>query len=44
MSSSSKAYNAATEGQRANVIPVEITVYEDRSFTFICQEPRRPPS
>ena len=29
-----KAYNAATEAQRGNVIPVEITVYEDRSFTF----------
>ena len=30
-----KAYNAATESQRGQVIPVEITVYEDRSFTFI---------
>ncbi|MFR0656718.1 50S ribosomal protein L11, partial [Pantoea sp. SIMBA_079] len=30
-----KAYNAATESQRGNVIPVEITVYEDRSFTFV---------
>ena len=30
-----KAYNAATESQRGNVVPVEITVYEDRSFTFI---------
>ncbi|MCL2090938.1 MAG: 50S ribosomal protein L11 [Micrococcales bacterium] len=30
-----KAYNAATEAQRGHVIPVEITVYEDRSFTFI---------
>ncbi len=30
-----KAYNAATESQRGWVIPVEITVYEDRSFTFI---------
>jgi large subunit ribosomal protein L11 len=30
-----KAYNAQTESQRGNVIPVEITVYEDRSFTFI---------
>ena len=27
-----KAYNAATENQRGQVIPVEITVYEDRSF------------
>src|SRR4029077_3628885 len=32
-----KAYNAATENQRGNVIPVEITVYEDRSFTFALQ-------
>ena len=30
-----KAYNAQTESQRGNVIPVEITVYEDRSFTFV---------
>jgi large subunit ribosomal protein L11 len=30
-----KAYNAATESQRGNIVPVEITVYEDRSFTFI---------
>jgi len=29
-----KAYNAATDSQRGNVIPVEISVYEDRSFTF----------
>ena len=34
-----KAYNAATESQRGNVIPVEITVYEDRSFTFITKQP-----
>ena len=34
-----KAYNAATESQRGQVIPVEITVYEDRSFTFITQDP-----
>lgn len=34
-----KAYNAATEHQRGNVIPVEITVYEDRSFTFITKTP-----
>ncbi len=37
-----KAYNAATESQRGNVIPVEITVYEDRSFTFITKTP--PPA
>ena len=34
-----KAYNAATESQRGDVIPVEITVYEDRSFTFITKTP-----
>ncbi|MGK2853112.1 MAG: 50S ribosomal protein L11 [Microbacteriaceae bacterium] len=34
-----KAYNAATEDQRGSVIPVEITVYEDRSFTFILKTP-----
>ena len=34
-----KAYNAATEAQRGQVIPVEITVYEDRSFTFITKTP-----
>ena len=34
-----KAYNAQTESQRGNVIPVEITVYDDRSFTFILKTP-----
>ncbi|MDQ4039566.1 MAG: 50S ribosomal protein L11, partial [Actinomycetota bacterium] len=34
-----KAYNAATEGQRGNVVPVEISVYEDRSFTFVTKTP-----
>ncbi|GAB6901230.1 50S ribosomal protein L11 [Kineosporia succinea] len=34
-----KAYNAKTEGQRGSVVPVEITVYEDRSFTFITKTP-----
>ena len=34
-----KAYNAATESQRGNVIPVEITIYEDRTFTFITKTP-----
>ncbi len=33
------AYNAATETQRGNVIPVEISVYEDRSFTFVLKTP-----
>ena len=34
-----KAYNAQTEAQRGNVIPVEITVYEDRKFTFVTKTP-----
>ncbi len=34
-----KAYNAATESQRGQVVPVEITVYEDRSFTFVTKTP-----
>ncbi|MEO3829973.1 50S ribosomal protein L11 [Actinomadura sp. B10D3] len=34
-----KQYNAATDSQRGNVIPVEITIYEDRSFSFITKTP-----
>jgi large subunit ribosomal protein L11 len=34
-----KAYNAQTEQMRGNVVPVEITIYEDRSFTFITKTP-----
>ena len=34
-----KAYNAATEAMRGNVVPVEITIYEDRSFTFVTKTP-----
>src|SRR5436305_10361855 len=34
-----KQYNAETESQRGNVVPVEITVYEDRSFSFITKTP-----
>ena len=34
-----KAYNAATESQKGQIIPVEITVYEDRSFDFITKTP-----
>jgi large subunit ribosomal protein L11 len=34
-----KQYNAATESQRGNVIPVEISVFEERSFTFITKTP-----
>ena len=34
-----KAYNAATVAQKGQIIPVEITVYEDRSFTFVTKTP-----
>ena len=37
-----KQYNAATEGQRGNIIPVEITIFEDRSFEFITKTPPAP--
>ena len=37
-----KAYNAATENQRGQIIPVEISVYEDRSFTFVTKTPPTP--
>ncbi len=37
-----KQYNAATESQRGNIIPVEITIYEDRSFTFVTKTPPAP--
>jgi large subunit ribosomal protein L11 len=34
-----KQYNAATESQRGNIVPAEITIYEDRSFTFVTKTP-----
>jgi large subunit ribosomal protein L11 len=34
-----KQYNAATEAQRGQVVPVEISVFEDRSFTFVTKTP-----
>lgn len=34
-----KQYNAATESQRGQVIPVEVTVYDDRSFSFVLKTP-----
>ena len=34
-----KQYNAATESQRGNIIPVEISIYEDRSFSFVTKTP-----
>jgi large subunit ribosomal protein L11 len=37
-----KQYNAATEDKAGQVIPVEITIYEDRSFTFVLKTPPTP--
>jgi len=34
-----KAYNEKTQDQRGSIVPVEITVYEDRSFTFVLKTP-----
>jgi large subunit ribosomal protein L11 len=34
-----KAYNEKTQDQRGTIVPVEITVYEDRSFTFVLKTP-----
>ena len=34
-----KQYNAATQQQTGTIVPVEITVYEDRSFTFVTKTP-----
>lgn len=37
-----RQYNAATENQRGTVVPVEITIYEDRTFTFVLKTPPTP--
>ena len=37
-----KQYNAATEAQRGTVVPVDITIYEDRSFSFVLKTPPTP--
>src|SRR5580658_3059534 len=37
-----KQYNAATENQRGSIVPVEISIYEDRSFSFILKTPPTP--
>jgi large subunit ribosomal protein L11 len=37
-----KQYNAATESQVGTIVPVEITVYEDRSFSFVLKTPPTP--
>lgn len=34
-----QAFNAQTQEQKGTIIPVEITVYEDKSFTFVCKTP-----
>jgi large subunit ribosomal protein L11 len=34
-----KAYNEKTEAQRGTIVPVEISIYEDRSFTFVLKTP-----
>jgi large subunit ribosomal protein L11 len=37
-----KMYNAQTESQRGTIVPVEITIFNDRSFTFITKTPPTP--
>ena len=37
-----KQYNAATENQRGSIVPVDITIYEDRSFSFVLKTPPTP--
>ena len=37
-----KDYNAKTEDKRGQIVPVEITIYEDRSFSFILKTPSTP--
>ncbi len=37
-----KQYNAATEDKAGQVIPVEITIFEDRSFSFVLKTPPTP--
>lgn len=34
-----QAFNAETQDQSGTIIPVEITVYEDKTFTFVCKTP-----
>src|SRR4051812_32219936 len=37
-----KLYNAQTENQRGTIVPVEITIFADRSFTFVLKTPPTP--
>src|SRR5512144_1235999 len=38
-----KQYNAATEAQAGTIIPVEVTIFQDRTFSFVTKTPLRPP-
>ncbi len=37
-----KQYNAATESKRGSIVPAEITIYDDRSFSFVLKTPPTP--
>jgi large subunit ribosomal protein L11 len=37
-----KQYNQATENMRGQVVPVDITIYEDRTFSFVLKTPPAP--
>jgi large subunit ribosomal protein L11 len=37
-----KAFNAQTKGQEGTIVPVVVTIFTDRSFTFITKSPRLP--
>jgi large subunit ribosomal protein L11 len=37
-----KAYNEQTESQRGSIVPVEISIFEDRSFSFVTKTPPTP--
>ena len=37
-----KQYNAATEAQTGTIVPVEITIFEDRTFSFVLKTPPTP--
>ncbi len=37
-----KEYNDQTASQAGSIVPVEITIYEDRSFTFVTKTPPGP--
>src|SRR6187401_1974673 len=37
-----KLYNSQTENQRGTIIPAEITIFEDRTFTFVTKTPPTP--